>query len=796
MINFTFMERVFLKLILVSILSFGCIFSYAEGDESAAKRTLSGYIHDKSTGEDLIGATVYVKEIKSGTTSNIYGFYSISLVEGQYTVVYSYVGYAPVEKTFDLKENITYDVHLALANQELQEVVITGEAVNANVTQPEMSAIKMDSKTIKQIPALMGEVDIIKAIQLLPGVQSISEGSSGFSVRGGSLDQNLIQLDEATVYNASHLMGFFSVFNNDAIKDVKLYKGDIPASSGGRLSSLLDVRMKDGNTKRFSGTGGIGTISSRLTLEGPIVKDKGSFIVSGRRTYADIFLKLNSDPAVRDNTLYFYDFNAKVNYEINDNNRVFVSAYYGKDVFKNPDFKMLWGNSTFTLRWNHLFSKKLFSNFTVLYSKFNYELGVPEGSSSSFEWLANLKDYGAKADFTYYLNTNNTLKFGTSSTFHNFIPGTARGLGSEAFLTEYVVQNTNGLESAIYAGNEQKIGARLIAKYGLRFSHFVNVGESTIYNYDDHYELVDSTVYDKGEFFSPYAGLEPRIGLVYLLNELSSVKASYSRTRQYIHLAQNSTAGTPLDIWFPSSPNVNPQIADQFALGYFRNFRKNTIETSVEGYYKKFQNAVDFKDHAELLLNKLYEGELRFGEGQAYGLEVYFKYEIKKLSGWISYTLSRTERKTNTLYAEDGINDNNTYLASWDKPHNVAIVLNYNMSRRLIMGATWVYNTGAAVTFPVGRIQVGNQYIPIFSERNGYRMPDYHRLDVSVTLLGKQKPEKHWNWDLNFSAYNAYARKNPGVIHVKSEAEYPNVPSAELTSLFGLVPSLTVQFRF
>ena len=790
------MERVFLKLILVSIFSLTVVFGYAEGDESLVKATLSGHIHDKSTGEDLIGATVYVKEIKSGTTSNLYGFYSISLNPGQYSIVYSYVGFVTEEKSFDLKENITYDVDLAPANQELEEVVVTGTAINANVTNPEMSSITMDTKTIKQIPALMGEVDIIKAIQLLPGVQSISEGSSGFSVRGGSLDQNLIQLDEATVYNASHLMGFFSVFNNDAIKDVKLYKGDIPASSGGRLSSLLDVRMKDGNTKRFSGTGGIGTISSRLTLEGPIVKDKASFIVSGRRTYADIFLKLNSDPDVRDNTLYFYDFNAKVNYEINDNNRVFISAYYGKDVFKNPDFKMMWGNSTLTARWNHLFSKKLFSNFTILYSKFDYELGVPEGSSSSFEWISNLKDYGGKADFTYYLNTNNTIRFGISSTFHNFIPGTARGLGSEAFLTEYVVQNTNALESAAYVSNEQKIGARLIAKYGLRFSHFVNVGASTSYNYDDHYNLVDSTVYGKGEFFSPYYGFEPRVGLTYLLNEFSSVKASYSRTRQYIHLAQNSTAGTPLDIWFPSSPNVNPQIADQFALGYFRNFRKNTIETSLEGYYKKFQNAVDFKDHAELLLNKLYEGELRFGEGQAYGLEAYFKYEIKKFSGWVSYTLSRTERKTITPYVEDGINKNQTYLAGWDKPHNVAIVLNYNLSKRLIMGATWVYNTGSAVTFPVGRIQVGNENIPIFSERNGYRMPDYHRLDVSVTLLGKEKPGKKWNWDLNFSAYNAYARKNPWVINFKSEPDNPNVTYAEMTYLFSIVPSITFNFRF
>jgi hypothetical protein len=790
------MNKFFLKLILVSILSLTVVFGYTEGDESLVKATLSGHIHDKSTGEDLIGATVYVKEIKSGTTSNIYGFYSISLVSGQYTVVYSYVGFTPLEKTFDLKENITFDVDLTMANQELEGVVITGEAVNANVTQAEMSSIKMDTKTIKQIPALMGEVDIIKAIQLLPGVQSISEGSSGFSVRGGSLDQNLIQLDEATVYNASHLMGFFSVFNNDAIKDVKLYKGDIPASSGGRLSSLLDVRMKDGNTKRFSGTGGIGTISSRLTLEGPIVKDKASFIVSGRRTYADIFLKLNSDPAINDNTLYFYDFNAKVNYEMNENNRLFISAYYGKDVFKNPDFKMMWGNSTLTMRWNHLFSKRLFSNFTILYSKFDYELGVPEGSSSSFEWIANLRDYGAKADFTYYLNTNNTIKFGTSSTYHNFIPGTARGLGSEAFLTEYVVENNNALESAIYLSNEQKIGSRLIAKYGLRYSHFVNIGEATIYNYDDHYELVDSTVYGKGDLFSPYGGFEPRLGITFLINEFSSVKASYSRTRQYIHLAQNSTAGTPLDIWFPSSPNVDPQVADQYALGYFRNFRQNTIETSVEGYYKKFDHSVDFKDHAELLLNKLYEGELRFGEGQAYGLEVYFRYEIKKFSGWVSYTLSRTERNTNTRYIEDGINSNSTYLASWDKPHNVAIVLNYNMSKRLIMGATWVYNTGSAVTFPVGRIQVGEQYIPIFSERNGYRMPDYHRLDVSVTLLGKEKPGKNWNWDLNFSAYNAYARKNPWVINFKSEPDNPNETYAEMIYLFSIVPSVTFNFRF
>ncbi|MEZ5196665.1 MAG: TonB-dependent receptor [Bacteroidales bacterium] len=770
--------------------------SIADGDESKPKYTLSGHVSDVQTGEDLIGATIYVMELQSGTTSNVYGFYSISLVPKTYTVQFSYIGYKMQEKSFDLTENITFDVRLSPKNQELEEVVVTGEAVNANITKAEMSTIKMDAKVIKQIPAFMGEVDIIKAIQLLPGVTSISEGSSGFSVRGGSMDQNLVQLDEATVYNASHLMGFFSVFNNDAIKDVKLYKGDIPASAGGRLSSLLDVRMKDGNSQRFSGTGGIGSISSRLTLEGPIIEDKMSFIASGRRTYADLFLMASSDTNIRDNKLYFYDFNGKVNYKINENNRVFVSAYHGKDVFKNPDFKMLWGNSTFTVRWNHLFSKRLFSNFTALYSKFDYELGVPEGSSSSFQWIANLKDYGGKADFTYYLTSNNTLRFGFSSTFHFFIPGTARGLGSDAFITEYVVQNTNALESAVYISNEQKIGARLTAKYGLRFSHFVNVGESISYNYDEHYEVIDSTIYGKGKFFSPYYGLEPRVGLVYLLNEISSIKASYSRTRQYIHLAQNSTAGTPLDIWFPSSPNVKPQIADQFAVGYFRNFSESAIETSVEAYYKKFQNAVDFKDHAELLLNQLYEGELRYGEGQAYGLEFLVRYSFKKLTGWVSYTLSRTERKTNTQYAEDGINDNRTYLATYDKPHNVSIVANYNIIPRLAFGATWVYSTGSAVTFPVGRIQVGNKYIPIFSDRNDYRMPAYHRLDVSLTFKGKENPGKHWNWDLNLSAYNAYARKNAWAINFISSSENPNETYAEKIYLFSIVPAITFNFRF
>ncbi|MBN1339690.1 MAG: TonB-dependent receptor [Bacteroidales bacterium] len=759
--------------------------------EEGVKKTLSGYIRDVSTGEDLPGATVFIEELKTGTTANMYGFYSISLNPGTYSVVFTYIGFQTHRMVIDLTgSDITYNVDLEIASEVLDEVVITGEALNENVTQVEMSSIKMDVKTIRKIPALMGEVDIIKAIQLLPGVQSISEGSSGFSVRGGSIDQNLVLLDEATVYNASHLMGFFSVFNNDAIKDVKLYKGDIPASAGGRLSSLLDVRMKDGSDKKITGTGGIGTISSRLTLEGPLQKDKASFVISGRRTYADLFLRLSSNEDLRDNILYFYDFNAKVNYEIDENNRVFLSAYYGKDVFKNPDFRMGWGNRILTARWNHLFSKKLFSNFTLIHSDFDYELGVPEGSAESFSWMANLRDYGFKSDLTYYINTENTLRFGFSGIYHKFKPGRAVGLGTDTFFGEYEVQENNAFESAVYVSNEQKFFGNLTLKYGLRFSHFQNVGASTIYNYDDSFNVTDSTVYETGEFFSPYYGLEPRIGLAYMLNEFSSIKASYSRTRQYIHLAQNSTAGTPLDVWFPSSPNVKPQIADQYALGYFRNFRKNTIEASVEAYYKKVDHAIDFKDHADLLLNKYFEGELRFGESWSYGLEFLVNYNLGKANGWVSYTLSKTERKF------DDINFGRVYPATYDKPHDVSIVLNYELSRRITMGATWVYSTGSAVTFPTGRFVYGNKITPVFSDRNEYRMPDYHRLDFSITLRDREQPGKKWYGEWNLSVYNAYARKNPWVINFVQDENDPSKSYAEMTYLFSIIPSITYNFHF
>lgn len=754
------------------------------------KWTISGTIRDASNGEDLTGATVFVTELKSGTISDFYGNYSMTLPEGHYTIQYSFVGFRTIQKKLFLDKNTVIHIELSPAAETLNEVEVTSDQANKNVARPEMSTFKMDIKTIKSIPSLMGEVDIIKAIQLLPGVQSVSEGGSGFSVRGGAPDQNLILLDESTVYNASHLMGFFSVFNNDAIKDVKLYKGDIPPIYGGRLSSVLDVRMNEGNSKRFEVTGGIGLIASRLTVEGPIWKDRISFIVSGRRTYADLFLALSSEEALRDNKLYFYDLNAKVNYRIDENNHLFVSGYFGRDVFKNDFAKMSWGNSTGTIRWNHLFSKKLFANFTFVYSDYRYMLGTPEGTTTSFEWNSNLRDLGLKGDFSYYINTNNTLRFGISGIYHMISPGVAGGTGSESSYTEVKVPDNYSLETGIYAGNEQKLGEHWTFKYGLRFSLFQNIGPGTVYNFDSLYNPIDSTVYPSGQFYNTYYGIEPRVGVLYTFNEKSSVKVSYSRTNQYLQLAQNSTAGTPLDIWFPASPNVKPQVADQGALGYFRNFRRNTIETSVEVYYKHMNHVIDFKDFAQLLLNDKLEGEIREGKGWSYGAEFLVRLNEKKFGGWVSYTLSKSMRQI------PEINNGDPYPAPYDKPNNIAVVANYQFLPRWSVSANWVYATGNPVTFPTGRAEIGGKVIPIYSDRNAYRYQDYHRLDLSVTFSSKPNETKRFKWDINLSVYNVYNRHNTWSINFVQDEEDPNVTYAEKIYLFGIVPSVTFNFHF
>ncbi len=778
----------YLSLFCLSFLSNQTVFG---GPVDKPKRhSISGKISDLHSGEALLGATIFVKELKTGAASDIYGNYSLTLEEGSYTLVYSYIGYTAFEKQVDLLTDLKISIELDPQEHQLKEVEIKSEKNDKNVVKPEMSTFRMDIKTIQRIPALMGEVDVIKAIQMLPGVQSVGEGSSGFSVRGGAPDQNLILLDEATVYNASHLMGFFSVFNNDAIKDVKLYKGDIPATYGGRLASVLDVRMNEGNSKKFEINGGIGIIASRLTVEGPIVKDRSSFVVSGRRTYADIFLPLSSNEGIQDSRLYFYDLNAKVNYRINDNNQVFLSGYFGRDVFKNGFAGMKWGNETATIRWNHLFSKRLFSNFSLIYSNYLYNLGTPEGTNNSFTWTSNLRDIGLKTDFSYYLNPKNTIKFGVSVIYHMFNPGDAYGTGNESVITEVKVPMNYAFETGVYGSNEQKLGEHFTVKYGLRFSMFQNIGPGTVFNYDSAYNATDSTVYKSGVLYNTYAGLEPRLGLLYDCNSKHSIKASYARTNQYLQLAQNSTVGTPLDIWFPSSPNVKPQIADQVAIGYFRNFRKNTIETSVEGYYKWMKNVVDFKDFAQLVLNNKLEGEIRTGKAWSYGVEFLVRLNEEKINGWVSYTYSRTFRQIS------GINSNEFYPAPYDKPNNISIVLNYVISKRFTIGANWVYATGSPVTFPTGRAESGNKIYPIYSDRNQYRYQDYHRLDVSLTFFSKQKPGRKFNWDLNFSVYNAYNRHNTWSINFTQDKIDPNTTYAEKVYLFGIIPSITFNFHF
>jgi hypothetical protein len=752
------------------------------------KFTISGYIKDAASGETQIGATVVVKELGSGTTTNQYGFYSLSLPKGEYTIVYSFIGYQSITRNISLQQNQKLNIDLKSVSQELGEVVVTGERKTDNVEKTEMSTVNLKMETINKIPALMGEVDIIRAIQLLPGVTTGGEGSTGFFVRGGGADQNMVLLDEAPVYNASHLMGFFSVFNQDAIKDVQLYKGGIPAQFGGRLSSVLDVRMKEGNNKKTVVSGGIGTLASRLTVEAPIVKDKGSFIISGRRNYADVFLKFAPNEDLRKNQLYFFDLNGKVNYTINDKNTIYLSAYTGRDVFKIGDlFGMSWGNKTFTARWNKLISDKLFSNLTFVHSNFDYNLGVPQGITA-FNWKSSIIDYSVKNDYTLFLNPKNKVSFGLISTYHTFKPAEVNGLGRESVINSFQLPNNYALEHAAYIGNEQALGTRWNVQYGMRYSLFQNTGEATVYQYNGNFDTTGVVKYPKGEIFNAYGGFEPRLGIRYLLNDVSSLKASYNKTRQYLHLASNSTNASPIDVWIPSSPNVKPQIADQVALGYFRNLRNNEYEVSVEGYYKKMQNQIDYADHARILFNPLLEGEIRTGNAEAYGLEFLIRKQEGKFNGWIAYTLSRVFR---TIPA---INDGKPYPATFDRPHNLSVVLSYDMNKRVNFATNWVYYTGAAITAPTGRFEYMGMVAPVYSDRNGARLPDYHRLDLSATINGN--PNKRYQGSWVFSVYNAYYRKNAFSILFRQNKDNPQTTEAVKLYFFAIVPSVTYNFKF
>jgi hypothetical protein len=786
------MRLITLFLVLTSTIAFG-----------QNKFTLSGYLRDAENGEGLIGATVYVDEIAGGTTTNVYGFYSISLPEGTYNITFNYLGYTSQKETITLSSDQKFDLEMAPDQQLLEVVEVTAEKANENVRSLDIGVEKMDAQMVKDIPQFMGEVDIIRSIQLLPGVSTVGEGATGFNVRGGNIDQNLILLDEATVFNSSHLFGFFSVFNADAVKDLTLYKGGVPARYGGRLSSVLDVRQKEGNTKKFSGNAGLGLVSSRLMLEGPIIKDKMSFMVAGRRSYGDLLLPLFNED-FRGDQLFFYDVNAKLNYKIDDKNTVFLSGYFGADRFKfGNDFESYWGNNTATLRWNHLFNPRLFSNFTAVYSDYEYSLGVPEGVNA-FEWEAGIQNTSLKADFSFFPNVNNTVEFGVDAILYNFSPGRAEGIGEQSIFNVIEVPQENALELAAYIGNQQNFTDNLSIEYGVRYSHFLNYGERDVFLYDQgvpssDLDIVDTVNYASGEVIADFGGFEPRIALNYTFSERASIKIGYNRMRQYIHLVSNTTAATPIDIWTPSGRYVDPAIADQISIGYFRNFNDNMYQASIEAYYKDYQNLLDYKDNAELLLNDNLETELLQGKGRAYGLEFQIEKVKGRWTGWVSYTLSRSELQV------DGINLDDWYPSNYDKTHDITVVAQYKLNDKWKFGGNFAFMTGRPITYPDSRYVYEGIVVPNYTNRNGARTPTYHRLDFSATLVPDKKDKVFfffkrpdtWESSWTFSVYNAYGRRNPYSIFFRQNEDNPSVTEAVRLSIFGsIIPGITYNLKF
>jgi len=751
------------------------------------KHTISGTVKDQNTGETLIGASIILLENpEMGVLSNGYGFYSITAPERNYTLVASFSGYKNDTVKVSLKKNIMLPVYLSPAGTELQEVVITARR-NDNITRTLPGMQKLSIEEIKDVPVIFGEKDILKTIQLLPGIKSGGDGSTGFFVRGGSADQNLILLDEATVYNASHLLGFFSTFNSDAIKDVTIYKGDMPAQFGGRLSSLLDITMKDGNDKNYKVSGGIGVIASRINVEGPIVKNKGSFMISARRTYADLFLKLSKDSTVNKSILYFYDINTKANYQLDNKNKLFLSGYFGQDdLGYSNQFGIKWGNTTATLRWNHIFNSKLFSNTSFIYSNYNYNISINQ-TTNNLEIISKIKDFSLKEDLQYFATNRNKVNFGFNVTRHVFSPGEFQTSATSSY-NPLILQNKYALDAAAYVSDEWSATDRLKFISGLRLSSFSVLGPGNFYTYDVNGNVTDTATYSSGKIVKSYLNLQPRFAATYLLNKISSLKASYSRNVQNLHLLSNSTGSNPTDLWIPSSNNVKPEISDQVSTGYYRNLSNNRYEFSAEIYYKYLQNQIDYKNGAQLVANINVESQLLYGRGRAYGLELFAKKKYGRLTGWISYTLSRTERLI------DGINYNLWYPATQDQTHNVAIVAIFKANNKWTFSSDFVYNTGNAVTWPSGKYTVNGQTVFLYTNRNSYRMPAYNRLDISATLQGRKTKKFDGSW--NFSVYNVYGRENPYFIQFQNDPEDPEKTQAVQYSLFRWVPSITYNFKF
>ncbi|MFI5203644.1 MAG: carboxypeptidase-like regulatory domain-containing protein [Flavobacteriales bacterium] len=772
--------------------------------QAEKKHTLSGYINDKATGEILFGAGVYVKEINKAIYSNEYGFYSVTLPEGIYHVKLIYIGYKNWEQEIDLKNDLRLNISMVPEATELEEVIISEERRDENVQSTDLGRNEISIEKAKSLPAFMGEVDILKTIQLLPGVLSAGDGNSGFYVRGGGPDQNLILLDEAVVYNASHLFGFFSVFNSDAVQNLELYKGSMPSQYGGRLASVLDISMKEGNSHKFSAEGGIGIISSRLTLQGPIKKDTSSFVVSARRTYIDILMKpfIKKDSPFRGSGYYFYDLNAKINYRFSDKDRLFLSGYFGRDVFtfapptENEEdifiIKIPWGNATGTMRWNHLFSDKLFMNVSGIFSKYDFSFGAQQ-DQFEFGLYSGITDYNGKVDFSYFPNPRHNVRFGTNYVFHTFVPSSAEARSGDVQFDVGEAIKLLGHEAAVYAGDDFDITEKFRINLGIRYSLFAHVGPFTRYIKDPTTNKnSDTLIFSGGDLVKLYHGPEPRFSARYSINKKSSIKAGFTRNLQFIHLASLSAVSLPTDVWVPSTDRVKPQIGYQYSVGYFRNFFDNTYETSVEVYYKDMQNQVEYKEGAlpDDDVKDNVDNNFTFGKGWSYGIELFLKKRTGAFNGWVGYTMAWTKRKFENL------NNGEVFYAKFDRRHDVSVALTYD-HKRWTFGTVFVFASGNAVTLPESWYIIENRLTYEYAPRNSVRLPAYHRIDLSATLHGKEG--KKFKSDWVFSVFNAYNRKNPYFLYIDADGDpYDGTLTikAKQVSLFPILPSVTWNFKF
>ena len=750
--------------------------------------TISGTVREAATGEEIIGAIIRVKNKTIGVVTNEYGFYSLTLPLGTYVISVQNYDFKSIEREIKLQSNqrIDFQLEAMIKETSIDEVIITGERKDQNVKDPIMGVERLDTKEIAKIPVIFGEKDLLKTMQLLPGVKNAGEGSSGFYVRGGGSDQNLVLLDEAPVYNASHLLGFFSTFNSDAIKDAVLYKGNQSANFGGRLSSVLDIKMNEGNSKRYNVSGGLGLISSKLNVEGPIVKDKSSFLISGRRTYADVFLQASD--RFKDNTLFFYDLNAKLNYRLSKRDRLFVSGYFGRDKLGLGDvFGISWGNITGTARWNHIVNDKLFSNTSFIFSKYDYKVSI-NGGDVSFDITSKIQDFNLKQEFQYFLNNRNKLRYGANVIHHAITPGQVSANEASGINVKNL-KAAGTVESALFLMNDWNVNEKITVNYGLRASGLSVLGNGDeFYTYNSDGSLATTTVYASNKVLKNYFFLEPRASFSWEYKKSASIKGAYSRNTQNIQQVSNSTSGSPTDVWLSTSLNTKPGISDQIAIGWFKNFQENTYELAIESYYKAMQNQLDYRNGANQQANEKLEGELLSGIGRAYGLELMFKKKSGRFTGWVSYTLSRTERKI------DGINDNKWYLAKQDRTHDISIVGIYDITPKLSVSALFVFYTGNAITFPSGKYELDGQTYFIYTDRNGYRMPNYHRLDLGLTWIRKNTEKYESSW--NFSIYNAYARENAYSISFRTNEDNPAITEAVQTTLFKIVPAITYNFKF